>query len=165
MRVCFTDRSIAMKYFVSPIALRLSVNELQSINRVIFQNYFFFASSVFKSLVFCAFVIMTISFVTHTNAGCCESAFNVRHVCLSSPNENVLSVDIVDNSQYWAEKCETRFCKNGLVPEFYCSVRNCDLSGCNCTGSCIKGNGINQDKIKNVWHAKHDLVSHTKYKF
>lgn len=78
------------------------------------------------------------------------------------------------NSQYWvrdskldayAEKCETRFCEDGSVPKFYCGIGKCDLFSYNCTGGCIIGNGINQDKIKNAWLAKHGLVSQAKHKF
>lgn len=119
--------------------------------------------------------MFAISFINQTNAACCEPAFGLKHVCLGKSGEKVLSINALDNSQYWirqsgkldiyAEKCETRFCADGTVPAFYCGLGKCDLKGCNCSGGCIKGNGKSQESITKDWLSKHGLAKQAKHKF
>lgn len=49
--------------------------------------------------------------------------------------------------------CKFRNVKHvaGPVTNFYCAIIKSDLSRCNWTGGCDKGNGLNQDKIRNSW--------------
>lgn len=124
--------------------------------------------------LFAVLALLTTLLISQTNAECCSPAFSVKHVCLNSPNERVLSIDARDSTQYWirrseldkyAEKCETAFCSNGSKTDTYCGIGECDLAGCNCAGGCIQDNGLNQFRVQKKFREAHGLTRKSKHNF
>lgn len=77
-------------------------------------------------------IVVIVLELCYVNAGCCRNRISVAHPCGTFATERRQKIK--------ANKlrCSSLICLDGhIVGAFFCSLGDCDITGCNCDEPCI----------------------------